>query len=81
MIHFLHDPIIDLPGFDLSMKFQYGSEENGLLKPFRFAHRRDGIFATRQYLVYRFVKRYSHGLAFLICFAAWQGNRGVRSWC
>ncbi|MGO8732245.1 MAG: amino acid permease [Terriglobia bacterium] len=33
------------------------------------------------YLVYRFVKRCSHRAFFLVCFAAWQENRGVQSWC
>jgi hypothetical protein len=32
-------------------------------------------------LVYRFVNRCSHRLFFLVCFAAWQENRGVQSWC
>ena len=37
--------------------------------------------AEQSLLVYRFVKSCSHGPAFLVCFAAWQGNRGVQSWC
>jgi MFS family permease len=41
----------------------------------------ESTWVLTSYLVYRFVKRYSHRPAFLICFAAWQGNRGVRSWC
>jgi len=51
LIYFLRSPITDFPGFDLSMKFQFGSEDDGLLKPVRFARRRDGIFATGQNLV------------------------------
>jgi hypothetical protein len=46
--------------------------------------RRAGAWACVKqlaYLVLRFSKTYSHMPVFLVCFWAWQENRGVQSWC
>ena len=48
---------------------------------YREAHTAYAAADAVEYLVYRFVKRCSHRAFFLVCFAAWQENRGVQSWC